>query len=75
MWKAGIGHSTKSRKSCQYILLLDLLAKEAESVRLEAQLVSEGTLSRYQRQRYRNDQGMLFSALETGCDARKLLTK
>ena len=81
-WHGALNRKAGKAKLPLY-LLLDLLAKEAESVSLEVQLVSEGTLSRYQRQRYRNVQGMLFSAWEeyiqqthrTVRDAKKLLTK
>ena len=45
-------------------LLVQLLGEEAQMVTVEAQLVSEGKLSRYQRSTNRRIQGRLFTAWE-----------
>ena len=48
--------------SCENIDIL--IGEEAQMVTVEAQLVSEGTLSRYQRSTNRRIQGRLFTAWE-----------
>ena len=57
--------NTRAAKSKLPIyLLVQLLGEEAQMVTVEAQLVSEGTLSRYQRSTNRRIQGRLFTAWE-----------
>ena len=52
-WQRALNQKAgKAKLPLHVYLLLNLLAKEAESVSLEVQPLSMGTLSRYQRQCY-----------------------
>ena len=45
-------------------LLIHLLSEESRMVRIQARLLSEGKLSRYQRKKYRTMQGRIFKVWE-----------
>ena len=62
-WHAALNRRASKAKLPLY-LLVKLLAEEAKTVGVEVQLVSEGTLSRYQRRTSRQIQGRLFECWE-----------
>ena len=62
-WHGALNRRAAKSKLPIY-LLVQLLGEEAQMVTVEAQLVSEGTLSRYQRSTNRRIQGRLFAAWE-----------
>ena len=52
------------RGQLPFYLLIRLLHEESQMVRLQARLLSEGKLSRYQRSKYRTMQGQIFREWE-----------
>jgi hypothetical protein len=62
-WHGALNRKAGKAKLPLY-LLVDLLADEAEGVQIDLQLVSEGTLSRYQRVKNIKIQGRLFESWE-----------
>ena len=78
-WHGALNRRAAKSKLPIY-LLVQLLGEEAQMVTVEAQLVSEGTLSRYQRSTNRRIQGRLFAAWEdymrtTPKKAKRLLSR
>lgn len=62
-WHSALNRRAGKSKLPLY-LLAELLAEEAATVSVEAQYISEGTLSRYQRKKYKRMHGRLFDAWE-----------